>query len=296
MVHGRPRHPQTQGSVERANGDVENMLRAWIIDNKSIEWARGCYEVQWMKNASKHRTINRAPYEAVFGPVKNGLASFNLPQDVAENLNTEEELEIDLLNLTKPDIHQEDQAISTVQTQDESKTLSKGQSQDEIDNNELLTETRPQKFCSICHSSMDIMDAVSCSDCHSEIHFQCGDQVDVGSFICNLCARGKHLLEVQDDCNKRQKAAAEKMVTFSQELFPPLSIGDCVTMSVPSVDRGPLDFNKIFGVVTDFRNGVYQVGTKSGIINGWFCRTELQKSAATPFNIENVQKDVFFTL
>lgn len=46
MVHGRPRHPQTQGSVKRANADVENMLRAWMIDNKSNEWARGCYEVQ----------------------------------------------------------------------------------------------------------------------------------------------------------------------------------------------------------------------------------------------------------
>ena len=29
-VHGRPRHPQSQGSVERSNQDVENMLRAWV--------------------------------------------------------------------------------------------------------------------------------------------------------------------------------------------------------------------------------------------------------------------------
>ena len=28
MVHGKPRHPQSQGSVERANGDIKDMLVA----------------------------------------------------------------------------------------------------------------------------------------------------------------------------------------------------------------------------------------------------------------------------
>lgn len=46
ILHGRPRHPESQGSVERANGDVENMLRAWMIDNDSTNWSQACYEVQ----------------------------------------------------------------------------------------------------------------------------------------------------------------------------------------------------------------------------------------------------------
>lgn len=45
IVHGRPRHPQSQGSVERSNADVENILRAWMINNNSQNWSRGCYEV-----------------------------------------------------------------------------------------------------------------------------------------------------------------------------------------------------------------------------------------------------------
>lgn len=48
IVHGRPRHPQSQGSVERSNADVENMLRAWMLDHKSNNWSRGCYEVMVM--------------------------------------------------------------------------------------------------------------------------------------------------------------------------------------------------------------------------------------------------------
>lgn len=51
IVHGRPRHPQTQGSVERANGDIENSLRAWMLENSSTNWSRGCYEVQVKKHS-----------------------------------------------------------------------------------------------------------------------------------------------------------------------------------------------------------------------------------------------------
>lgn len=39
IVHGRPRHPQSQGSIERSNQDVENMLRAWMKDNKTKKWS-----------------------------------------------------------------------------------------------------------------------------------------------------------------------------------------------------------------------------------------------------------------
>lgn len=35
IINGRSRHPESQGSVERANQDVEAMLRSWLIDNKT---------------------------------------------------------------------------------------------------------------------------------------------------------------------------------------------------------------------------------------------------------------------
>ena len=41
MVHGKPRHPQSQGSVERANGDIKDMLVAWIADNNTNDWSVG---------------------------------------------------------------------------------------------------------------------------------------------------------------------------------------------------------------------------------------------------------------
>ena len=40
MVHGKPRHSQSQGSVERANRDIENLLACWQAENDSTNWAQ----------------------------------------------------------------------------------------------------------------------------------------------------------------------------------------------------------------------------------------------------------------
>jgi hypothetical protein len=39
IVHGSPRHPQSQGSVERANADVATMVTQWMEDEKSTRWS-----------------------------------------------------------------------------------------------------------------------------------------------------------------------------------------------------------------------------------------------------------------
>jgi len=38
LIHGKPRHPQSQGSVERLNCDIKDMLVAWLADNQSEAW------------------------------------------------------------------------------------------------------------------------------------------------------------------------------------------------------------------------------------------------------------------
>jgi len=77
IVHGKPRHSQSQGSVERANQDVENMLVSWLEDNKTKKWSNGLKFVQLMKNRAYHYGTKHSPYEAMFGtPSKIGLTSF----------------------------------------------------------------------------------------------------------------------------------------------------------------------------------------------------------------------------
>ncbi|KAJ8932209.1 hypothetical protein NQ318_005159 [Aromia moschata] len=94
IVHRRPRHPQSQGSVERSNQDVEQMLRIWMEENNSARWSVGCYFVQWQINTSFHRIIGRSPYKSQYGAdPKIGLGSTNLPSKLIDKILTEEDLE-----------------------------------------------------------------------------------------------------------------------------------------------------------------------------------------------------------
>lgn len=93
IKHGTPRHPQTQGSIERSNQDVENMLRAWMRDNNSTKWAIGCFFVQYSKNTSFHRNIGKSPFHALFGcEPRPGLQSSSIPQDIIQHIKTEKKL------------------------------------------------------------------------------------------------------------------------------------------------------------------------------------------------------------
>lgn len=67
IVHGKPRHSQSQGSVERCNQDIERMLFSWMTDNETSKWSEGLNFVQFSKNNAYHSGINRTPYEALFG-------------------------------------------------------------------------------------------------------------------------------------------------------------------------------------------------------------------------------------
>ncbi|XP_041356808.1 KRAB-A domain-containing protein 2-like [Gigantopelta aegis] len=93
IVHGKPRHPQSQGSVERANCDIKYMLTAWMSDSDTRDWTDGLKFVQFQKNSSHHTGIKRSPFAALFGAdAKVGLTSSSLPQDVIARLQTEDDL------------------------------------------------------------------------------------------------------------------------------------------------------------------------------------------------------------
>ena len=83
IIHGTPRHPQSQGSVERGNGDIKDMLRCWLQDNNTNKWSVGLKFVQFQKNRAFHSGIGRSPYEALFGcPAKVGLNSSSIPKEL----------------------------------------------------------------------------------------------------------------------------------------------------------------------------------------------------------------------
>ncbi|XP_064120902.1 KRAB-A domain-containing protein 2-like [Macrobrachium nipponense] len=89
LVTGRPRHPQSQGAVERLNGVIQDKLKIWMRENNSKKWSIGLKFVQWQVNISKHETT-----KATFGEEPSvGLSSTNLPESVLDGICYEEDLD-----------------------------------------------------------------------------------------------------------------------------------------------------------------------------------------------------------
>lgn len=59
LINGRPRHPQSQGSVEKANGSMKDSLMAWMKEHAQDQegtpkWSYGLMFVQWSLNTTVH--------------------------------------------------------------------------------------------------------------------------------------------------------------------------------------------------------------------------------------------------
>lgn len=165
-------------------------------------------------------------------------------------------------------------------------------------NNIFYSENGPLDLCGICNLDFaaGVTNKVTCSQCQMEIHLECSMQFTKTDMLCKLCFRGATQVAVQSECYKKQKLAAEKMTTYSKHLFPPLDIGSTIMLAVPSVDRAPLDFQNVLGVVMASRNDVYQVGTTHGILKGWFNRTDINLSGTQVLKMSDVPQNVHLSL
>ena len=69
IVHSKSRMPQSQGSIEKANRDIKDMLICWMDDHNSTDWTTGITFVQFMKNSSQHTGIGMSPLKGMFGMI-----------------------------------------------------------------------------------------------------------------------------------------------------------------------------------------------------------------------------------
>ncbi|CAF4813057.1 unnamed protein product, partial [Rotaria magnacalcarata] len=67
IINGRPRHPQSQGLVERSNAVVQQMLGKWLEKNKTLNWPNDLGSVMSAMNNSMSQSTKKPAYEMVFG-------------------------------------------------------------------------------------------------------------------------------------------------------------------------------------------------------------------------------------
>ena len=94
LVHGKPCHPESQGSVESAYGDINGIIVAWVANIKSQDWTTGIKFIQFPQiNYVHHSGIMCSPYSAMSGSeVRIRLTTSSLPNGVISTINNEADL------------------------------------------------------------------------------------------------------------------------------------------------------------------------------------------------------------
>jgi len=264
MVHGKPRHPQSQGSVERANGDIKDILVAWMSDNNTQDWTMGLKFVQQQKNCAHHAGINRTPYKAMFGEdPKVGLTSSSLPPELLQRLQSEE----DLLELL------ESPAAATV-----------GQTA-----SEQASTTEPES-----HADCEQPSAVQCD--HTLLQIEDTPMLQPSSSE-TLDERRDEILNQRKQTRESQFFQAERMVKRSGVDLKAGEVGDNVAIPIPLVDRGRGDPRNILGIIVD-RNeqDLYTVAVRTGILTTRYSRNQFDLCPQRLLSDSDVNTDCTFTL
>lgn len=282
IVHRKPRHSQSQGSVERANRDVEEMIRAWMIDNNSTQWSEGLRFCQYHKNNSLHSGIKQSPFEALFGRrAKLGLAGSALPTSVVEKLFSEEDVEkitrdvaeagssevekpVEVQSFTgeKKFVENEDIAIQPKQKISSQRNTSNNV---EIQSTTMLAVAAKITETETCEDMNELSKVAKTAKiqntrerrkavCRDEARFE-HKQTVLHEEANNIEEEYSVLQKVHLNIQKNQQLAisgleeqAIRMKMHSDYKFPPIEKGTTVTIPVPDVDRSKGDLRNLIGI------------------------------------------------
>jgi hypothetical protein len=286
IVHGKPRHSQSQGSVERANQDIENMISTWMQDEKTDRWSEGLRFVQLMKNRALHSGIKRTPYEALFGcKVKVGLTTSSLPRDILDSINSEEDLERVVNNMHTTETQTMSSLEPPLQTDHNTSEVNEATVDVSVSSSLL-------QMCSVCLQQTN--EKQNCTKCLADIHISCGHSIQgcddtEKTLLCVPCFNSENI----DKERKRSKAClekqAKKMKANSDKKFPPVTKGVTVRVPIPDVDKGRGDLRNILAVVMDTtEDGFYKLGTANGVLKQLYARSQFTVCKKSLVRVEDV--------
>jgi hypothetical protein len=227
LIHGKPRHSQSQGSVERANRDIQDMLTILMQRRNSNEWAKLLPEVQIKKNTRHHRGINQSPYKALFGRESVFGKTGELEEAVSRNAEEADKV-------TEYETLETESLYQIGEDYGEDMAEDSGNDMHADSGNDMLED-----------SSKDTDE-------------------EIGGDIDALAESLNNIQQNRTSARNAAKKQADKMLEASNKRFAVLKVGDNVRVPLPDVDRGKTDHRNIMGVIVEVKNGFYIVGTSAG--------------------------------
>ena len=289
IVHGKPCHSDSPGSVERANHDIEDILFSWMEENCNSKWSEGLRFGQVRKNSTLYHGLKSSPYEVMFGQcIKIGFKTSNIPTEILPGLISEEDLDAAMSNQ-----QQHDNSFEILEHQ--------GEEQTEI-------QTMREEIAAVAVSRQT--DDEDIADVEEECEFAQRDVVDA-EVMQDEFERGIGMEEENEDnenpplsplllrqiritrkgifARENLKLQAKKMTKLSDKKYPSAEVGDSVKVRVPDVDRIRCDARNILGVITAIdENGSYKIGTKFGAIDTSYSPNQFSICNEPVISVEDV--------
>lgn len=323
MVHGKPRHSESQGSVERANRDIENMLFTWMQDNYSNRWSQGLHMVQFMKNRAFHAGIQRSPYKAVFGIDPNiGLSSYKIPKELFDSLESEEDVyeciesinsetneKYDRVKNKRKNVNESDSSIQTLDREDMSALSTRLQQlSDNNDNVASQTSSSASENNDDDANLKPLMDKCEfefeCTKCKCPISVQSSDSYmsffskrkaknvkeNIDSMVCSICRKEDEITNQRSGTKSSLRKQADRMISKTVQHFSDENIGTTVRLVIPEEDRSQCGPKSILAVILEKKNNMYKLGTKYGILEHHYLRSQFVVCTEKLINIKEVPK------
>ncbi|XP_031329933.1 SCAN domain-containing protein 3-like [Photinus pyralis] len=275
IVHGKPRHSQSQGSVERANRDIEEMLGAWMDENQTTDWPSGMKFIQFKKNRALHSGIGRSPYEAMFGcPARVGLASAGILHDEINHLSTEEDVETLIEEMGRESNDLEDPNPQRERGDEEGIVPQIIQFEYENGTNDTGSATE---------STYE--DRIVCNQCSTVLPL--GEEAS-NDGKCIHCERQENIVNERKRSRECLEKQATKMLKLSNRKFSDVQAGTTVRVPIPDVDRARGSPRNVLAVVNSVEDGLYKLGTPHGVLKHKFTRSEFNPCIEKFILLENL--------
>jgi hypothetical protein len=120
-------------------------------------------------------------------------------------------------------------------------------------------------------------------------HASLPDVQGTGEKMSPLTSRRAAVLQQRKRAREAQELQAQKMLKRSRRVLVEGSIGDNVTVPIPSFDRGRTDPRNLIGVIIDKDDsGLYKIGLKSGVLEGKFSRNQFDICSYAMYTSEDI--------
>ena len=108
----------------------------------------------------------------------------------------------------------------------------------------------------------------------------------------NLVARrGERIRQARKLCNDGQERTVKKMLQMNKKQIKNVKLNDLVLLSLPDVDRGPLDPTNLLCYVLEEKHSLFKLGCRAGVLDKFFAFNSFEKTnLLSDFNITDIPK------